>query len=757
MLETNDLINRKSIFRKNDEDVKEDDDEYDNKKRNNEYVPPKQINYWCFLMVRIIISFFCIYAFLFAFLFFMHKYYSADHYKEFKYNTFYIKSKAVDLTDHYFHEYPHLHLYMNENENITNPCSNPETVVCDNYKGDLVTAVTENSVQRINRRVEHIIIHNKTNSIHVNNLFLKKTHIESLNKLYKKCQAFYKDGYLLQILNSNKMRDLFVIVDEMKKYDDIGKTFGKLYARGINVPIKLTVKGVHIGTTRKKMLSMEMSGYPLLYILKGKSKYKESLIHLFDMRVGEFLNLYWKDDNKKKKYMDVARRMHQHLMDIGLKNKMFHNAENEFQTVDQLKKEISTINIEDYFGHSSINEDMYMNKPIEINKLDFFRKLDRSIREFDVKEWRVYLKMNIVYTIIRWFTLDDMNDVDNDRCMKFIKSYYPLTYCRGFKSVLSKTKYHDEFLSAAGEVKRNTQLLVNKYIEIIDHNPKLFCLSQRKNIDGLKERLRSIDIRSCKCSNIDYMNRRMNISLPSVLKEEGMTLDSNLITTSTFSDIIFSLNEFQTRRLEHNHDYDPYYEDIYEKMLTGNAFYDVIFKNQLIIPPGMFVFPYYSKNFKSWQLFSNLMKSISHELAHSVDHFFYKNHDLSFEESSCYDAQIDCIIDLYNRFNTDKKDVQMGERTCIENKADILGLYVSFYTWMDMVKDLDKHLIDNYKQHFFIFYHQTLCQSGTQKKDEHAEDRLRLSLPVTILKHEYKMTFDCKSDYFYEKLNKCLL
>jgi predicted metalloendopeptidase len=757
MLQFNELTNRKSVFKQQDE---EEYNEYNDEKKNSaiHQEEPHAIWYCCFLLFRIVVGFVCIYIFLFLFILVLTKQYEGAPYEEFKYNTFQIKTKPIDLTEHYFHKYPHLHLYMNNNENITNPCVNPESTVCDNYKGDMVSEVTKDSITRITNRTQRIIVDNAIHSKHVNERFLKKQHIEGLNRFYHKCLDFYNDGYLLRLMDSKKMRDLIVIVDSMKKYEDIGKTFGELYSKGINVPIKLTIKGVYVDSVWKKMLSMEMSGIPLLYLINGSNRFKNSIIHLFEKRVGNFLDAYWKNSEKKKRHLQASRKIYEHLMNIGLRDKTFHYPQNNIQTVKQLKKRLSSINIEEYFLHSSINKELYEDVGIEINKLEFFSKLDTSIRQFDMKEWRMYLKMNVIYTAIRWFTMDELKKPTiGDKCMKLVKQYYPITFCRGFKSVLSKSKYHDEELSAAIEIKKNTKLLISKYMEVIDYNPTIVCLKQKQNIERLKERLKNIEIRSCKCSNIDHMNRRMGLIVPSVLKEEHRTLESNVFEGIDFSDILFTLNEFQTRRLESNYDYGPYYENISDEMLTGNAFYDKVFKNQLIIPPGMFVFPYYSKNFKSWQLFSNLMTVISHELGHTVDTFLYRNQALSFEEIKCYEGQVDCIIDLYNGFRRDRQDTEMGERTCFENKADMLGLYISYYTWLDTVKNSEKHLVDNYKQHFFIFYHQTWCQKGEQKKDAHADNKLRVSLPISLLKHEYKIVFDCKSDYFYEKINKCLL
>lgn len=307
--------------------------------------------------------------------------------------------------------------------------------------------------------------------------------------------------------------------------------------------------------------------------------------------------------------------------------------------------------------------------------------------------------------------MDTINEQSREgKCAQMIQLYYPITFCKGFKSVLSTSKYHNERLTASKEIKIKTELLIKKYIEVLDNNPRMFCSKQNKTVTDLKTWLRSINIHSCKCSMIDRMNKRLGINVPSISKHEESELINNERELS-FVDSIFTSNEFQTKRLEKNEDYDKYYGDLYNEMLTGNAFYDRVFKSQLIIPPGMFVFPYYSKNYMSWQLYSNLMAGIAHEIAHSVDIFFYQNNNLSFEENKCYETQMNCIVSLYDQYNPDKEDEDMGKKTVVENKADMMGLYIAYYTWMDSKENKNTSLLNNSKQHFFIFYHQRWCQS----------------------------------------------
>ena len=719
----------------------------------------KYFNIVCFFLFEVFLFLFsiiilCIIALhLIRFMGHHHDDGNVHEFKEYK-----VEQNSFDIFNLLSHDNPHLSIYLSDNTNVTNPCDSPYNTICGNYKGILMEELVNKSISNINQNINKIIIKNKNDSIYINEIFIKKETINYLHSIFNKCMENDEKILFSQILNNENIKNLFKIVEDFEDFENIGKVMGMLSSYGINIPIKLNVKGHLIeNTISKKILSLEMSGNPLSYIYNDETiKNKDIFIEFLNKYMIVFLNVMGKNKNLIERYIKIYEDLQKMLTSIGLfikiEGKKLHPKKNNLlYKYDKLSEIFKVINITDFFLHSKINETLYKNKEIEINTLNFFKGLDSSIKKYSIKKWKIYFIINIIFSNFKWFDFILTGELKIDNCLTMLRINYPITLCKIFKSIMSKSIYHDKRLSFIKKIKIHTKILIKKYIDLLEHNPKVYCLTQKSLINKLKDKLNNIKIYVCKCSSIDSINERTNITLPSIEKYELTSLKHNFENNVSFIDIIFFNNIFETKRLETNDDYNKYYKDLYYYFTADSPFYHKVFKNQLILPPAMFVFPNYSNKFELWQLYAGVIATISHETSHMIDDFLGENKQSTFDEIKCYESQIECIIKLYG-------NNIISESTWFEDKADILGIYVSYHAWIDQLEqNPSSRSLYNYKQHFFIYYYQKWCSNHNDIPKSHSTNRIRLELSPVMLKQEFKTVFNCNDTFFYNKKNKCLL
>lgn len=573
--------------------------------------------------------------------------------------------------------------------------------------------------------------------------------MKDMNEFYVKCKEFHDSGYgkIKKIYENPLFKSL---IHEIINYKDISEIFGLLSKNNIDVPIGIDLKPFVVDKEKyiiEELVSIEMSGIPLKYI-KTSSIQKERRDLLKDVYKNVLSEIM---SNIGVRHPEIvisdAKEINAFLNRNGLRKRR-DKKEDKIIRKEDIKNIFKNFDFDNYINKSSITFYQY-SKTININKVSFFELFDIGYKNIPDSKWKNYLLYNTIISFIKR-SFDLIGDYENSdlKCLRITKEYYPISTCRIFKHFMENEPEYGNNEETISKITKIVEDLIDEFIKNIDNS--FFCVKMKNNIERLKVKMKNIKIHVGKCAIMDRINKI------SYVKEDWINMveksEYSVNTTHKYMEIINEFNKKQIFRLERNDDFDIYYKDLTFFLTELNAWYDNYF-NHIVIPPGFFVYPFYSKNFKPWELWSvlsgnNSIKIVicSHEIFHSFFFHLTNNLDLTSEESRCINERKNYFINLYN---INKKhsdiDVKYGERTLNENMADFFGLQISYNNWFHKAQ-VNLTNIEERKKNFFIRYVQTWCKDSSytyDTEDEHASLDNRGFIPLLSLNDEIYKVFNC--------------
>jgi predicted metalloendopeptidase len=373
----------------------------------------------------------------------------------------------------------------------------------------------------------------------------------------------------------------------------------------------------------------------------------------------------------------------------------------------------------------------------------WFRFIGRAVRESPVKYWKWYISRCYItnalvflppaYTDLHFNFFSKIlngqkaNLSDEDLAVKIVHSYMSDDYSK----ILWERVGSTELVESISDF---TSTLIESAMRRIETADWL----QYKTRLAAKKKIAAVDVQTVR-------PKLWAISLPIELRPD------NLLEN------IYALCE---RRIDSEiaqigHQNVFWDEGIYRV----NAYY-FNFKNQMIIPYGSCISPFYSISESPAWNYGSLGSVIGHELCHGFDQegkdFNEKGEEKSWwarKDNREYNKRADGLVRLFNRQKIGKSHVD-GEDTLSENIADLGGLGISLQALKDNQQKrgvVDPVSVKKEFQKFFVSYAVSWRTKTREKKtqrslltDAHSPAYLRVNLIVSQF-DEWYAAFDIDS------------
>ena len=551
-----------------------------------------------------------------------------------------------------------------------------------------------------------------------------------------------------------------VIEKQLKTINDLSKVMGILYSNGINVPINVDMRPLFHNIKNPKdqlTLSIEQSGVPLSFLMLNDeidTNEKKEILEIIFRTIKMVLKPHIEVADNIDVIENDALSIQTMLYNNGIRYNMERDTVKAYKlsklmTLNEFQKELHQININEFLQYADLPIHIKI-KNYNVHTLEFFKQLDQNINTFTLEQWKNYLKVNTITTILKELKmlLNDWRKEDTDECYQMTYEYFPMTMCRVFQDHINHSEYHNQ--GDAQRIEGLVQQMIRTYTTLITNDPEMFSIKTKKVQDYVIKKMQSISVHAGKCTIMNGINKVAFTHPEWIEKMMHNERSMKVLRNSTMVDIILEFHKSQLFRLQRHADFDTYYQYLVRSETSLNAWFDSLF-NQVVIPNGFIQYPFHSMNYKSWQIHALMMTIIGHELFHALEFWLDHCPYLTKEERQGIEKLNKCMIDLYqdtpDQSPKDWSDRKYGKRTVHENKADHMGVYIAYMDWKNETIHNGKS-IDLTRQHYFAFYHQIWCTdnyNGHHRDDPHAGMPDRGKIPLIMLRKEYMEAFKCKT------------
>lgn len=668
-----------------------------------------------------------------------------------------IEKKKPELPDYMINHY---------DINHENSCFKPYESVCENNVGVshfevgrrsnklLIEKMNESIIKGIVENKKHDIFehHNKNSHSELNKI---QNETKSMNLFYIKCLDFFNQNSnekINSIFNDELFKELLHSIYNFNKFSEI---IGKLSKNNIQTPITIDLKPFVINKDTyitDEIFSVEMSGDP--FLVQNEMDAEKTILMKYQIKkITEKILIKLGYGNSEKIYQNYLN-INNFLLSCGLKKESMLNVDGktEFMDYNELRMIFKNFDFDNYINLSGFHS-IRNGKIVNVNNKNYFMKFDENYKKYDKLQWKHYFLLNLIYDFIkRIYNFNGKYENNSSKCVRIVKEYYPITSCRTFKHLLSKTEHLKNEEIATKKIEKIVSFLVNEYVEKITKNN--FCLNTKESKNDIIKKIKNMKIYVGKCSVIDKINKRIYTTdnwINQIEKSEYQ-IEKKYMKKKDFVGIINAFHQLEIFKLERHETYDVYYKDSTESLTSLNAWFDNVF-NIIVIPPGFLVYPFYSDKYVSHQLWSILTVVAGHEIYHAFEHFFQTNQYLNSQEIQCDRYIKEEFVKIYNCYRMGTYgDKGYGKRTLGENMADHYGLQISFDNWLKNIEDTNN--LEEKKIRFFINYLRIWCKDTNyyyDDEDEHATSYNRAILPLLSLKEEFKTAFNCSFHLFDKK------
>jgi predicted metalloendopeptidase len=373
----------------------------------------------------------------------------------------------------------------------------------------------------------------------------------------------------------------------------------------------------------------------------------------------------------------------------------------------------------------------------------WFRFIGRAVRETPVKYWKWYISRCYITNALAFLppTYSDLHFnffgkimngqkaklADADFAVKIVHSYMADDYSKLLWDKVGSAELVSRVSEFAGT-------LIDSAMRRIETADWL----QYKTRLAAKKKIASMDVQTVR-------PKLWAVSLPIDLKPD------NLLEN------IYALCERRIRNEISQIGHENVFWD--EGLYMVNAYY-FNYKNQMIIPYGSCISPFYSISESPAWNYGSLGSVVAHELCHGFDEegkdFNEKGEQKSWwtrKDNREYNKRADGLVKLYNRQKVGDSHVD-GEDTLSENIADLGGLGISLQALKDNQQKrgvVDPASVKKEFQEFFVSYAVSWRTKTRERKmqrslltDPHSPAYLRVNLVVSQF-DEWYAAFDIDS------------
>jgi putative endopeptidase len=466
-------------------------------------------------------------------------------------------------------------------------------------------------------------------------------------------------------------------IDKIQTTQDLINTIGDFHSMGVN-PLFYIYSNSDEKNSEMVIAQLYQGGLGLPerdYYLKEDNDSKK-IREEYLKHISKMFELLGENPETAKKNSETIMKLEHQMAVISMSMVEQRDPQNVYHKmkIEELQSITPEYNWNTYFTKVGMTD----KGPLNVAQPDFFKGIDKMLKEYPLDDWKIYLRWNLINTSADFLSSDFVNQNFSfyGKVLTGQKELRPR-----WKRVLATTS------GGLGELVG--ELYVQKYFPPAAKTKMLELVKNLK--DAFKDHIQALDWMT-EPTKKEALNKLEKINVKIGYPDKWIDYSKLEVTRDSYVENVFNSNKFEIKRTLNKIGKPVDRAEWHMTPQTVNAYYNPNM-NEIVFPAAILQPPFFYLNADDAVNYGAIGAIIGHEMTHGFDdqgRQYDVNGNLkdwwTKEDAEKFNQKVDVLVKQFNSYCAIDTIHLNGKITLGENIADLGGTTISHTAFLKSLK-----------------------------------------------------------------------